>query len=76
HSVKLKKPDYSGVPRLEGLKLSWCDSLVEIHPSIGQLSRLRYLYLQGCESLTDLPSMSAEMQSRIISNFFQATWMI
>ncbi|XP_030924500.1 TMV resistance protein N-like [Quercus lobata] len=75
HSVKLKfidlsfsenlirTPDFSGVPRLEGLNLSCCDSLVEIHPSIGQLSRLQYLKLDSCESLTDLPSMSAEMQS-------------
>ena len=48
---------------LEGLDLSECHSLVEIHPSIGQLSKLRYLLLEGCESLTDLPCMSAVMQS-------------
>ena len=48
---------------LEGLYLSCCDSLVQIHPSTGQLSKLRYLLLKGCESLTDLPCMSAVMQS-------------
>ncbi|XP_065633587.1 disease resistance protein RML1A-like [Quercus suber] len=59
----IRTPDFSGVPMLEGLDLSCCDSLVEIHPSIGQLSKLRYLLLEECESLTDLPCMSAIMQS-------------
>ena len=48
---------------LEELNLFRCDSLVEIHPSIGQLSKLRRLCLEGCKSLTDLPCMSAVMQS-------------
>uniref|UniRef100_A0A7N2MFS5 ADP-ribosyl cyclase/cyclic ADP-ribose hydrolase n=2 Tax=Quercus lobata TaxID=97700 RepID=A0A7N2MFS5_QUELO len=64
HSKNLiRTPDFSGVPILEGLNLSWCSRLVEVHPSIGQLSKLRYLNLQRCESLTDLPSMSNEIQS-------------
>nr|XP_023893288.1 TMV resistance protein N-like [Quercus suber] len=41
HSENLiRTPDFSGVPILEELNLSWCCSLVEIHPSIGQLSSL------------------------------------
>ena len=48
---------------LEELNLFRCDSLVEIHPSIGQLSKLRFLNLERCESLTDLPCMFAVMQS-------------
>ena len=48
---------------LEKLDLSYCRQLVEIHPSIGQLSKLRYLHLHWCKSLCDLPPMSAEMQS-------------
>ncbi|KAK9993257.1 hypothetical protein SO802_022960 [Lithocarpus litseifolius] len=64
----IRTPDFSGVPRLEGLKLSFCSRLVEIHPSIGQLSKLRYLHLQNCKSLTDLPSMSAKMQSLTVIN--------
>ncbi|XP_030968544.1 TMV resistance protein N-like isoform X3 [Quercus lobata] len=41
HSENLIRiPDFSGVPILEELNLSWCCSLVEIHPSIGQLSSL------------------------------------
>ena len=57
----IRTPDFSGVPILENLDLSECDSLVEIHPSIGQLSKLRYLDLEHCKSLIDLPSMSTEM---------------
>ncbi|KAK9995103.1 hypothetical protein SO802_024806 [Lithocarpus litseifolius] len=56
-------PDFSGVPMLEGLDFSSCSQLVKIHPSIGQLKKLRYLYLRSCDSLTNLPSMSAKMES-------------
>ena len=59
----IKSPDFTGVPRLESLRLSWCNNLVDIHPSIGQLSRLIVLDLEYCVSLTDLPSMSSEMES-------------
>uniref|UniRef100_A0A7N2MGD3 ADP-ribosyl cyclase/cyclic ADP-ribose hydrolase n=1 Tax=Quercus lobata TaxID=97700 RepID=A0A7N2MGD3_QUELO len=59
----IRTPDFSGVPILEKLNLSNCPRLVEIHPSIGKLSKLRYLHLKYCKSLTDLPSMSAKMQS-------------
>uniref|UniRef100_A0A7N2MG43 ADP-ribosyl cyclase/cyclic ADP-ribose hydrolase n=1 Tax=Quercus lobata TaxID=97700 RepID=A0A7N2MG43_QUELO len=59
----IRTPDFSGVPILEVLNLSSCSRLVDIHPSIGQLSRLRYLYLNDCDNLTDLPCMSSVMQS-------------
>ena len=59
----IKSPDFTGVPRLESLHLSWCNNLVGIHPSIGQLSRLIVLDLEYCVSLTDLPGMSSEMES-------------
>ncbi|XP_065628506.1 disease resistance protein RML1A [Quercus suber] len=64
----IRTPDFSGVPILEKLDLSYCAGLVEIHPSIGQLSKLRYLHLEFRTSLTDLPSMSAEMQSLTVLN--------
>nr|XP_023925986.1 TMV resistance protein N-like [Quercus suber] len=64
----IRTPNFSGVPKLEGLNLYSCHRLVEIHPSIGQLSKLRYLNLECCWSLTDLPSMSAEMQSLTVLN--------
>ena len=56
---------------LEGLDLFECDSLVEIHRSIGQLSRLSHLDLQLCVSLTYLPSMPAKMESTT-DNLFSA----
>ena len=59
----IETPDFRGVPRLERLHLSWCNNLVEIHPSIGQHSRLIVLDLEYCVSLTDLPSMCSEMES-------------
>ena len=59
----IETPNFRGVPRLERLHLSWCNNLVDIHPSIGQLSRLISLDLEYCVSLIDLPSMSSEMES-------------
>ena len=59
----IETPDFTGVPRLERLHLSWCNNLVDIHPSIGQLSRLIVLDLEYCVSLINLPSMSSEMES-------------
>nr|XP_023911807.1 TMV resistance protein N-like [Quercus suber] len=64
----IRTPDFSGIPSLEKLILFGCSRLVEIHPSIGQLSRLSHLQLQLCKSLTDLPSMSAEMESLTVLN--------
>ncbi|XP_050253711.1 probable WRKY transcription factor 19 [Quercus robur] len=64
----IKTPDFSSVLMLEELDLYGCNSLVEIHPSIGQLSKLRRLCLEGCKSLTDLPCMSAVMQSLTVIN--------
>ncbi|XP_023902140.1 disease resistance protein Roq1 [Quercus suber] len=61
----IRTPDFSGVPILEKLRISNCGQLVEIHPSIGQLKKLRDLYLYWCVSLTNLPSMSAEMMQSL-----------
>lgn len=63
-------PDFNGFPRLERLILSCCTNLVDIHPSIGQLKRLIVLDLEHCESPTNLPSMSTEMESLQILNLF------
>ncbi|XP_030957492.1 disease resistance protein TAO1-like isoform X1 [Quercus lobata] len=57
HSLNLiETPDFTGVPRLETLCLSGCINLVEINPSIGQLSKLTVLNLEFCQSLINLPS--------------------
>ncbi|XP_030934345.1 TMV resistance protein N-like isoform X1 [Quercus lobata] len=62
----IRTPDFSGVPILEELNLSNCGQLVEIHPSIGQLKKLRYLCLFWCASLTNLPTMSAAMMQSLM----------
>ena len=48
---------------LERLYLGGCINLVEIHPSIGKLSRLIVLDLGFCCSLINLPRMSSKMVS-------------
>ncbi|KAK9989638.1 hypothetical protein SO802_029877 [Lithocarpus litseifolius] len=62
----IETPNFRGVPRFERLHLSWCNNLVDIHSSIGQLSRLIVLDLEYCVSLIHLPSMSSEMESLTI----------
>ncbi|XP_050253003.1 disease resistance protein RUN1-like isoform X3 [Quercus robur] len=55
HSNRLiRTPDFSGVPNLEGLNLSDCFRLVEIHPSIGKLNRLERLNLSCCGRLVEI----------------------
>ncbi|XP_050159687.1 disease resistance protein RUN1-like [Malus sylvestris] len=56
YSIYLKKlPDFSQVPNLEELILVRCESLSEIHPSIGHLKRLSLVDLTCCRMLTSLP---------------------
>ncbi|KAH7521160.1 hypothetical protein FEM48_Zijuj07G0003700 [Ziziphus jujuba var. spinosa] len=53
HSQNLiKTPNFIGVPNLETLVLEGCRNLVEVHPSIGFLEKLRLLNLKDCSSLT------------------------
>nr|XP_028964878.1 disease resistance protein RPP2A-like isoform X1 [Malus domestica] len=56
HSKSLTRtPDFEGIQNLEGLDLEGCESLVEIHFSIGTLKKLSFLTLKDCESLELLP---------------------
>ncbi|KAM1586933.1 hypothetical protein PS1_026546 [Malus domestica] len=50
-----KSPDFSQVPNLEELILEGCESLTEIHPSIGHLKRLSLVNLKSCSNLRSLP---------------------
>ncbi|XP_050115589.1 disease resistance protein RPV1-like isoform X3 [Malus sylvestris] len=50
-----KSPNFSQVPNLERLILKECESLFEIHPSIGHLKRLSLVNLQICSNLRSLP---------------------
>ncbi|KAJ0896092.1 putative TIR domain, P-loop containing nucleoside triphosphate hydrolase [Helianthus annuus] len=51
----IKTPDFEGLPRLERLILSHCESLEEIHPSIGYHKRLVYVNMEGCVGLKRFP---------------------
>nr|AGV28083.1 NBS-LRR protein [Malus domestica] len=50
-----KSLDFSQVPNLEELILEGCESLFEIHPSIGHLKRLSLVNLGECDKLISLP---------------------
>ena len=52
----IEAPDTIKVPNLESLDLGFCINLRRIHPSIGIHKKLTILNLNGCESLTSLPS--------------------
>ncbi|PRQ20969.1 putative P-loop containing nucleoside triphosphate hydrolase, leucine-rich repeat domain, L [Rosa chinensis] len=50
-----QSPDFSKLPNLEYLILKDCESLSEIHQSVGHLKRLALLNLKNCKMLKDLP---------------------
>ncbi|XP_030458788.2 disease resistance protein Roq1-like isoform X2 [Syzygium oleosum] len=49
-------PDLSMAPNLESLNLDYCESLVEVHQSVGYLDKLRLLSLTSCSNLSIFPS--------------------
>ncbi|XP_019155381.1 PREDICTED: uncharacterized protein LOC109152249 [Ipomoea nil] len=52
----LETPNFDMMPNLERLNLSYCDKLIEIHPSVGRLEKLILLDLCDCRDLKKLPS--------------------
>ncbi|XP_039044150.1 disease resistance protein RPV1-like isoform X4 [Hibiscus syriacus] len=52
----IKTPDFTTTTNLEILILEGCIKIVDVHPSIGVLSRLEILNLRGCKSLRNLPT--------------------
>ncbi|XP_061370926.1 disease resistance protein RPV1-like isoform X2 [Gastrolobium bilobum] len=56
-------PDFSKLPNLEKLILKDCPSLIEVHQSIGDLSKLLLINLKNCTSLTNLPRRIYELKS-------------
>ncbi|KAJ0763455.1 putative TIR domain, P-loop containing nucleoside triphosphate hydrolase [Helianthus annuus] len=48
-------PDFEGLPCLEELNLVCCESLEEIHPSIGYHKRLVYVDMTRCRALKRFP---------------------
>ncbi|XP_061993986.1 disease resistance protein RPV1-like [Rosa rugosa] len=49
-------PNFTGIPNLIELKLDGCESLVEVHHSVGFLNKLVILSLKGCCNLVQLPT--------------------
>ncbi|KAI9079554.1 hypothetical protein K1719_038458 [Acacia pycnantha] len=49
-------PDFSNVQSLEHLRLSWCESLVKVHESLGVLKKLVEVDLYNCVNLNSLPN--------------------
>ena len=47
--------DFARVPNLEELTLQGCTKLSTIHPSLGDLKHLTWLYLRDCKCLKSLP---------------------
>ncbi|XP_031121399.1 disease resistance protein TAO1-like [Ipomoea triloba] len=50
------------MPNLKNLNLSMCEKLKEIHLSLGNLSKLDTLVLEGCCNLEKLPRFYKEMK--------------
>ena len=58
HSQYLTRtPDFSRATNLEVLVLKGCTNLLEIHPSLGYLSKLIRLNLKNCINIEHLPSI-------------------
>lgn len=51
-------PDVSGAPNLEELSLVYCENIVEIHESVGFLSKLKIMSVEGCRKLRSLPPIN------------------
>ncbi|PRQ20993.1 putative leucine-rich repeat domain, L domain-containing protein [Rosa chinensis] len=64
HSHDLtQSPDFSKLPNIEYLILKDCESLSEIHQSIGHLKRLALLNLKNCKKLNGLPRSFYKLKS-------------
>ncbi|CAK8560216.1 unnamed protein product [Lathyrus sativus] len=56
HSKYMKRtPDFSKMPNLEKLIMKGCQSLSEVHKSIGDLKKIVFINLKNCTSLVNLP---------------------
>ncbi|XVF70303.1 hypothetical protein PTKIN_Ptkin11bG0150700 [Pterospermum kingtungense] len=52
----IKTPDFSMIPNIESLNFEGCTRMVDIHPSIAFLRRLKVLNLSNCKRLRSLPT--------------------
>ncbi|KAL6328710.1 hypothetical protein AAG906_003396 [Vitis piasezkii] len=64
YSKKLvQMPEFSSLSNLERLILNGCVSLIDIHPSVGDLKKLTTLNLRRCHKLKGLPSSISKLES-------------
>ncbi|XVF70255.1 hypothetical protein PTKIN_Ptkin11bG0146200 [Pterospermum kingtungense] len=52
----IKTPDFEMIPNIESLNFEACTKLVDLHPSIAFLRRLKLLNLSNCKRLRSLPT--------------------
>ncbi|GLU16367.1 hypothetical protein SLE2022_328050 [Rubroshorea leprosula] len=58
----IRTSDISGLLNIEKLIFRGCINLIELHQSIGSLSKLIYLDLENCQNLVHLPSEICELR--------------
>ncbi|KAL5566765.1 hypothetical protein UlMin_029929 [Ulmus minor] len=64
HSRNLRQtPDFSYILNLEQLIMMDCESLEEVHDSIGLLEKLVLVNLEGCTSIKKLPNSFGKLKS-------------
>ncbi|XVF70228.1 hypothetical protein PTKIN_Ptkin11bG0143700 [Pterospermum kingtungense] len=51
----IKTPDFGMIPNIESLNFEDCIKIVDVHPSIAYLRRLKFLNLSNCTGLRNLP---------------------
>ncbi|RVW48889.1 TMV resistance protein N [Vitis vinifera] len=59
----IRTPNFLSTPNLERLILQGCTSLLEVHPSIGDLEKLHLLDLKDCKSLESVPDGICKLKS-------------
>ncbi|XP_028773069.1 disease resistance protein RPP2B-like [Neltuma alba] len=64
----VKTPDFGGVPNLERLELEGCTGLLQLHPSIAELSKLKSLNLRGCTNLVSITNSLFSLNSLQVLN--------
>nr|AGC24025.1 TIR-NB-LRR type resistance protein RGA1 [Vitis rotundifolia] len=64
YSRKLSQmSEFSSMPNLERLFLRGCVSLIDIHPSVGNMKKLTTLRLRSCNKLKNLPDSIGDLES-------------